>query len=103
VRECQVVDFLIFDSGKVAAVASVRPSVIGQEFGIGEEINTVYLTTRLEGASIDRINEFPCFVFIAIPSGGKRTLSSPIRKDDLHVIGWGELYGSAEDARKHKF
>src|ERR1700733_8130648 len=101
VRECQIVGFLTFDSGKVAAVASVQPGVIGQEFGIGEDISTVYLTTRFEGASIDRIDEFPCFVFIAIPSGGKSTLSSPIRKDDLQVIGWGELYGSAEDARNH--
>jgi len=103
VRECRIVDFMTFDVGKVVAVASLRPGFPGQDFGIGEDIDTVYLTARFEGASIDRIDKFPYFVFIAIPSGRKVMLSSPIRKDDLQVIAWGELYRTFDDARYRKF
>jgi hypothetical protein len=47
VRECRLIEFLIFDSGKIAAVASVQPSVLGQDFGIGEDINTVILANAV--------------------------------------------------------
>jgi hypothetical protein len=103
VRECEFVDLLTFDTGKVAAVAMLRPGVPGQDFGIGEDVEQVILATRHEDTSIDEIDEFPCFVFIAIPDGGKRIPSTPVRKDDLQIIGWGELYRSADDARDHKF
>ncbi|WP_285488244.1 hypothetical protein [Amycolatopsis taiwanensis] len=76
------------DTGKGAAIASLCPSVPGQDFGSGEDIYTVILTTWFPG-SIDRIDEFPCFVFIAIPVAGRETLSSPIRKDDLKIIAVG--------------
>ncbi|WP_156960786.1 hypothetical protein [Amycolatopsis taiwanensis] len=62
------------DTGKGAAIAYLCPSVPGQDFGSGEDIYTVILTTWFPG-SIDRINEFPCFVFIAIPVVGRETLS----------------------------
>jgi hypothetical protein len=103
VRECELVDLLVFDTGKVAAVAGLKPGVPGQDFGVVEDIERVILSTRHEGVSIDEIDKFPCFVFIAIPGGGREMLSSLIRKDDLQIIGWGELYRSADDARNHKF
>jgi hypothetical protein len=103
VRECRIVELLTFDTGKVAVLATIKPGVAAQDFGTGEDISTVILTTRFEGASIIPIDKFPCFVFIAIPSAGRSMLSSPIRTDDLQIIGWGELYRSADDARHHKF
>jgi hypothetical protein len=30
-------------------------------------------------------------------------LQSPIRSDDLEIIGWGELYRTREDAERHAF
>jgi hypothetical protein len=84
-------------------VDRLRPGVIGQSFGFGEDIDRVILTARHEGASIDDVQEFPFFVFITIPSGEIRNLSSPIRSDDLRIIAWGELYRTFEDARNHRF
>jgi hypothetical protein len=49
------------------------------------------------------VSEFPCFVFIAIPRDGYQALVSPVRSDDLEIIGWGELYRTHEDAERHAF
>jgi hypothetical protein len=102
VRECLIVSYLTFDSGKIGAVATIQPAVSGGDFSRSDDISSVVLAARFEGVSIDKIVEFPCFVFVAIPSRVE-SFSSPIRKDNLQIIGWGELYRSAEDARLHKF
>jgi hypothetical protein len=102
VRECRVEDILIFDTGKAAAVAWIQPPVIGQDFNRPDDLRTVILVPRHEGVSIDRISEFPCFVFIAITREDYE-LKSPIRSDDLEIIGWGELYRTHHDAENHVF
>lgn len=103
VRECRVVRALAFDSGKRAIEVHLTPSVIGQAFDRAPDIDTVVLTCRHEGAKIDPVREFPCFVFIAIPKHDGSVLHSPIRSDDLDVIAWGELYRTRNDAERHYF
>lgn len=103
VRECRVERVLTFDSGKVAVEAHLSPSVIGQDFNRASDIETVILSARHEDASIDPVNEFPCFVFITIPGHEHEVLQSPIRSDDLEIIGWGELYRTRSDAERHVF
>jgi hypothetical protein len=102
VRECRFADMLVFDTGKNAAVACLQPPVIGQDFNCPADLQRVILAPRHEGVSIDPISEFPCFVFIAITHEG-RELQSPIRSDDLEIIGWGELYRTYDDAENHVF
>ena len=103
VRECKVASYLHFDTGKAAALVHVQPEVIGQPFGLARDIDELVLIPRHERVSVDSICEFPCFVFIAIPQDHCQKLSTPIRASDLQVIGWGELYRSAQDAEQHKF
>lgn len=103
VRECRVERLLTFDSGKIAAEARLAPGVVGQEFNRDSDVDTVILSTRHEGASIDPVTDFPCFVFVTIPRAGFDVLESPIRSDDLEIIGWGELYRTREDAERHAF
>lgn len=103
VRECRILAPLTFDTGKLAVRVTLRPSIPGQDFNRVEDVETVVLAPRFEGASVAPIDEFPCFVFIAIPREGLEALSSPIRSDDLEIIGWGELYRSPEDASRHAF
>lgn len=103
VRECRVERRLVFDSGKVAVEARLLPSVMGQDFNRASDIDTVILSCRHEDAVIDPVSEFPCFVFITIPKGAGYVLQSPIRSDDLEIIGWGELYRTHEDAERHSF
>ncbi len=102
VRECRFERLHTFDSGKAAVEVRLSPAVVGQDFNRPGDIETVILSPRHEGASIDPISEFPCFVFIAIPRQHER-LQSPIRSDDLEVIGWGELYRTRDDAELHNF
>lgn len=104
VRECRIERLLTFDTGKVAAVARLSPGVIGQDFNRASDIETVILSPRHEGVSIDPVSEFPCFVFITIPREGLEVaLRSPVRSDDLEIIGWGELYRTRDDAERHAF
>lgn len=100
VRECRFERVLLFDSGKPAVEVRLSPTVIGQEFNRPSDIETVILTSRHEGASINPVSEFPCFVFITIPRKHD-VLQSPIRSDDLEIIGWGELYRTRKDAESH--
>jgi hypothetical protein len=102
VRECRVVDMLVFDTGKVALVAKIDPPIIGQGFNRPDDLETVILAARHEGVSLDPVSEFPCFVFIAITTRGYE-LKSPIRSADLSIIGWGELYRTYHDAEHHIF
>jgi hypothetical protein len=103
VRECRFERLLTFDSGKIATEARLVPGIIGQDFNRASDIETVILSARHEGASIDPVTVFPCFVFITIPRSGFDVLESPIRSDDLEIIGWGELYRTREDAERHAF
>ncbi|MTD56092.1 hypothetical protein [Amycolatopsis pithecellobii] len=103
VRECRIVELLTFDTGKEAAYAFVEPPVLGQEFNKASDIRQVIVAPRHEGASIAPVHQSPCFVFIAIPRGEFDTLRSPIRADDLEIIGWGELYRTYDDAQHHSF
>lgn len=103
VRECRFVEYLTFDTGKVAASADINPAVIGQDFNRESDIALVILTPRHEGVTIDHIVEFPCFVFIAIPRDGLETPPNPLTSEDLQIIGWGELYRTQADAEQHTF
>lgn len=98
VRECHFERLLTFDSGKVAVEARLSPTVIGQDFHRASDIETVILSPRHEDASIDPVSMLR---LIAIPSGRHKVLQSPIRSDDLEIIGWGELYRTREDAERH--
>jgi hypothetical protein len=103
VRECRILEILTFDTGKPAVRAAVDPPVSLQELGRVEDVSEVVLTTRHEGASIAPVDEFPCFVFIAIPRQGASAPRSPVRADDLEIIAWGELYRSRADAAATTF
>lgn len=103
VRECRFERTLAFDSGKAAVEARLDPGVVGQEFDRASDIVNVILSARHEGASVDHVTEFPCFVFITIPRAGFDRLETPIRSDDLEIIGWGELYRTRADAERHAF
>lgn len=102
VRECGFGRPLTFDSGKIAIEAAISPGVIGQDFGHFADIDKVIMTPRHEGVSLLPVSEFPCFVFIAL-SIADFVLESPIRPDDLEIIGWGELYRTRDDAARHTF
>lgn len=77
--------------------------MVGQDFNRNSDIETVILSARHGGASLDPVDEFPCFVFITIPHEGYESLQSPIRSENLEIIGWGELYRTPDDAARHAF
>jgi len=103
VRECSFQRDLLFDTGKLVIEARISPPVVGQDFNRRCDIERVILSARHEDVSLDAISSFPCFVFICVPRVENLALESPIQHDDLEIIGWGELYRTASDARRHVF
>lgn len=103
VRRCDLGPDVDFDTGKRAVVARIEPPVLGQDFGRPADIDSVILTTRHAGASLRPIDEFPCFVHIAIATEEDQPVVSPLSAADLTIIGWGELYRTAEDAEANRF
>jgi len=103
VRECMLVGRLLFDTGKPAAMMKIDPPVIGQDFNLGTDIDTVLLANRHEGETLFPIKEFPCFVYICrflieVPYNDQI-----ISNKDVEIVGWGELYKSRKDAENHSF
>ncbi|MEU4383697.1 hypothetical protein [Promicromonospora sp. NPDC023805] len=94
---------IVVGDQKPGVVAHLTPGVPGQEFGVGEDISSFVLTTRFEGADIRKLEEFPCFVFIALPQVTLTPEMDRIAAVDLQVIAWGELYRTATDAEQHRF
>jgi len=103
VRECELLKQLWFDTGKKCALVKLNPPVIGQDFNVGADIESVVLANRHEGATLFPIDEFPCFVVIARPLKPGLEDRDTITMDDLQIIGSGELYRSRGDAENHSF
>jgi hypothetical protein len=103
VRECVLVRRLRFDTGKSCALVRLSPPVNGQEFNVGGDIKLVILAERHEGETLFPIGMFPCFVFIARPLRTDFAGTETINKDDVEIMGSGELYRSRSDAEDHLF
>ena len=79
-------------------LVSVNPPIIGQKFGLGgQDIYEVVLAARHRGCSLNPVAEWPTAVHVALPSTDFRAKSNRVRKGDLHLIGWGEIYKTLDD------
>ena len=102
-RKCVFVKTLSFDSGKECILAKITPGINGQNFGSPKDIEFVVLAARHEGDSLSSITEFPCFIFVARSLDSDITTRSTIKKSDLQILAWGELYKTKDDADGHVF
>ena len=102
-RECVFQKRLRFRTGKECVLVKVCPPVIGQEYGVAEDIDLFVLTARHEGRGLFPIKAFPCFVFIARPLTDGIETRGEIGKEDVEVVAWGELYRTKSDADQHVF
>jgi hypothetical protein len=102
VRECTLVKRLQFDSGKDCALVRIDPPIVAQDFGVADDVDLLVISSRHEGAGLFPITEFPVFVFLCLPTDAVAD-AAVITTEDVTVIGWGELYRTADDARSHHF
>jgi hypothetical protein len=102
-RECIFIKRLNLNTGKECVLVRLSPPVIGQDYGLGTDIEDFVLTNRHEGEGLSPIREFPCFVFIARPLIDDIGERDQITKGDVEIIAWGELYRTKSDADNHVF
>lgn len=102
-RKCVFQKRLRFRTGKDCVLVRVSPPVIGQAYGTGEDINLLVIAARHEGKGLFPIEEFPCFVFITRPLIDDIEAHEEIGKEDVEILGWGELYRTRADADQHVF
>jgi len=102
-RICTFVRRLSFDTGKECALVKLCPPVIGQDYGLAEDIETFIVTNRHEGEGLSPITSFPCFVFVARLLIDELAVRDVITSRDVEVVAWCELYRSRSDADGHVF
>jgi len=102
-RECTFLKRLRFRTGKECVLVRLSPPVVGQEYGVGTDIEDFILTNRHEGEEFSPITSFPCFVFIARLLIENPDVPHEIDTHDVEVVAWGELYRTKHDADKHVF
>jgi hypothetical protein len=100
-RECAVQKRLRFDTGKECALVKVSPPVVGQDFNCGSDIELFVIANRHQGYGLFPVTKFPCSVHIARPLIEDIELREQLRKEDLEVVAWGELYRTRSDADNH--
>ena len=71
--------------------------------GIWSDIDLVVLSNRHKGETLSPIHEFPCFVFVARPLITDIQIREEITRNELEIVGWGELYRTRADAVNHVF
>jgi len=98
VRECELTGCVRFRSGKEAALVKVFPGVVGQDFGVVDDLEHLVVTNRHEGEGLFPITSFPCFVFVCRPLVPNIEEAGELDASDVEIIGWGELYRSRADA-----
>jgi hypothetical protein len=68
------------------------------------DLEEVVLTSRHEGEPLPpAARSFPCFVFVCRPLVDDVQGRDAIDKDEVEIIGWGELYRTRSDADNHVF
>lgn len=103
VRECEFMKKMHFRTGKECALVRLKPPVIGQPWGLTEDLEYFVLACRHEGGQLFPVNEFPCFVHIARYLKDGLLRAEELEKNDLEIVAWGELYRSYYDAQTHRF
>jgi hypothetical protein len=103
VRECQVIRSVMIGPDKPGVLVRLAPGVPGQDYGSGDDLTEFVLTTRFEGADVQEIEEFPCFVFVARALEPWDPESDRANPSDLEIVGWAELYRTRSDAQEHRF
>lgn len=103
-RKCAFEREVQFDTGKNAVIAKLDPSIQLHDGVKYYLVEKVVLTARFEGDDISCFSKFPFFVYVAEFQGDIDEIGEDdISKDDLKIIGLGELYRNEEDAKEHRF
>lgn len=85
---------------KDALLGKITPKVIGQDYGLLDDIEFLILTPRHLNTKISPIDQFPCFVHIARILNNKIPEKTIIDTKNLEVIAWGEIYKNKQNADK---
>ncbi|MCY3820167.1 MAG: hypothetical protein OXH52_12515 [Gammaproteobacteria bacterium] len=76
-------------------VCEIDPPIIGQRYGLGAcDIDRVVFASRHEGVSLFPIEEWPAYVHVGRLTVPFAEDEFALKRDDLRVMAWAELYES---------
>lgn len=101
-RECKIIEKALIGS-KPALKVLISPEIPGQDIGFPQGVSKGLVTARLEGFDVWNMKKFPVFVFFCSLVNFDRWENTRFLKEDLVVVGLGELYRTQEDAKEHRF
>lgn len=96
VRTCRFLAFKRFDTGKNCALAELDPPIVGQQFGLADDVSEVILASRHEGDDIGNIQGFPCFVHVARLVADSIADQDVISAADLQNLAWAGTLSHGE-------
>ncbi|MCY3820081.1 MAG: hypothetical protein OXH52_12080 [Gammaproteobacteria bacterium] len=97
-RDCVILQWFDGDRPNRYVLVSIDPPLTGQNYGLGgRDVWELVLASRHVEYSLCPITEWPAYVHVALPIGDLRAKSGRLGKDDLQLIGWGEIYRTRAD------
>ena len=104
VRKCSYIKKIKFDTGKDAVIAEIDNSVQWKTTdGKYHASDKIILTARHENFEIFDIESYPTFVYVTVLKDRDYDFVEEVTKDDLIILGIGELYKTRENAENHIF
>lgn len=103
VRRCEIIRLLRFATDKECALVRLSPGVVGQPWGIAEDLSVFVIAPRHAGHGLAPIVSFPCFVHLARILDPRVEHVDMISRDQVQSIAWCELYRTESDAKNHVF
>ena len=96
-RDCVVLHWFDGDRSSRYVLVSIDPPLIGQTYGLGgRDVFEVVLASR-HVCSLYPMTKWPAYVHVSVPLCDVRSKSGRLGKDDLQLIGWGEIYRKLAD------
>lgn len=75
----------------------VWPPVIGQPFGVGDDLEDLILTPRHAGMTLSQLSDDPMPVQIYIVRNIGALLAREFTTEDVEMVAWGETFLPAGD------
>jgi hypothetical protein len=79
-------------------LVQVVPPVIGQKYGLGEDIFTLILFSKLAGTTLFPVTEWPCPVYVTRILDESITKALSFGLGQVELISWGIIFRTYSEA-----
>jgi hypothetical protein len=82
-------------------LVEITPILVGQNFGLGEDISQLILSARHEGFSLYPIREWPSHVYVSRIKDKTILKTCDFDKTKIELIAWASIFRTLEEAEAY--